>query len=61
VDSQSAVALTTKIFDEMKRDPKLGRADALRRSMQALIASGGRFAHPANRAHFVVVGAGADR
>ena len=32
----------------MKRDPRLGRAEALRRSMQALIASGGRFAHPAN-------------
>ena len=61
VDSASAVALTTKTFDEMKRDPKLGRAEALRRSMQALIASGGRFAHPANWAPFVVVGEGAAR
>jgi CHAT domain-containing protein len=59
VDSQSAVALTTKTFDEMKRDPKLGRAEALRLSMQALIAQGGRFAHPANWAPFVVVGEGA--
>jgi hypothetical protein len=48
VDSAAAVALTTKAFDEMKRDPRLGRAEALRRSMQALIASGGRFAHSAN-------------
>jgi len=42
------------------RDPKLGWAEALRRSMQALIASGGRFAHPANWAPFVVVGEGAE-
>jgi CHAT domain-containing protein len=61
VDSQSAVALTTKIFDEMRRDPSLKRAEALRRSMQALIASGGRFAHPANWAPFVLVGEGAVR
>jgi CHAT domain-containing protein/tetratricopeptide (TPR) repeat protein len=59
VDSASAVALTIKTFDEMKRDPTLGRAEALRRSMQALIASGGRFTHPANWAPFVVVGEGA--
>jgi CHAT domain-containing protein len=59
VDSASAVALTTKTFDEMKRDPKLGRAEALERSMQALIANGGRFSHPANWAPFVVVGEGA--
>ena len=45
----------------MKGDPKLGRAEALRRSMQALIASRGRFAHPANWAPFVVVGEGAAR
>jgi CHAT domain-containing protein len=61
VDSASAIALTTKIFDEMKRDPKLGRAEALKRSMQALIASGGRFSHPANWAPFVVVGEGGAR
>ena len=34
VDSQSAVALTTTIFTEMERDPKIGRAEALRRSMR---------------------------
>ena len=46
----------------MKRDPKLGRAEALRRSMQTSeVASGGRFAHPANWAPFVVVGEGAAR
>jgi CHAT domain-containing protein/tetratricopeptide (TPR) repeat protein len=61
VDSAAAVALTSKIFDEMNRDSKLGRAEALRRSMQALIAQGGRSSHPANWAPFVVVGEGAAR
>ncbi|MGD9922241.1 MAG: tetratricopeptide repeat protein, partial [Pseudorhodoplanes sp.] len=61
VDSAAAVALTTRTFDEMKRERKLGRAEALRRSMQVLIASGGRFAHPAYWAPFVVVGEGAAR
>ena len=58
VDSHSAVALTTKAFAEMQRDPKIGRAEALRRSMRALVDSGGRWAHPANWAPFVLVGEG---
>lgn len=53
------MALTTTLFDEMKRDRMLGRAEALRRAMQALIAGGGRLAHPALWAPFVVVGEGA--
>jgi CHAT domain-containing protein len=36
----------------------MGRAEAMRRSMQALIARGGSLAHPANWAPFVVVGEG---
>jgi CHAT domain-containing protein len=44
--------------DEIKADPKIGRAETLRRSMLLLIAADG-FAHPANWAPFVVVGEGA--
>ena len=40
VDSQETVSLVTKLFDEMKADSKLPRADALRRSMLALEAKG---------------------
>jgi CHAT domain-containing protein/tetratricopeptide (TPR) repeat protein len=58
VDSDAAVALVTGAFAELKRDPGLGRAEALRRAMLALIAQGGRMAHPASWAPFVVVGEG---
>jgi CHAT domain-containing protein len=44
----------------MARDPKVGRAEALRRSMLALIEKGEPHeAHPAYWAPFVVVGQGA--
>jgi CHAT domain-containing protein/Tfp pilus assembly protein PilF len=59
VDSQATVTLVTKAFDEIKSNSRIGRAEALRRSMLALIASGGSNAHPANWAPFVVVGEGA--
>src|SRR5262249_23530746 len=59
VDSQATVSLVTKAFEEIRADSKLGRAQALQRSMLALIASGGRSAHPASWAPFVVVGEGA--
>ena len=59
VDSQATVAIVTKAFDEIKSNSRIGRAEALRRSMLALIASGGSNAHPANWAPFVVVGEGA--
>jgi CHAT domain-containing protein len=59
VDSESAVALTTKAIADMTANLKLGRAAALQRSMLALIDRGGRFTHPANWAPFVVVGEGA--
>jgi CHAT domain-containing protein len=52
------VQLITKAFDELKADLMLGRAEALHRSMLALIERGG-YAHPANWAPFVVVGEGA--
>jgi CHAT domain-containing protein len=59
VNSDATVKLIIKAFDEIKADPKIGRAVALRRSMLALIASNDRNAHPANWAPFVVVGEGA--
>jgi CHAT domain-containing protein len=58
VDSGATVKLITKTFDEMKGNPEIGRSEALRRSMLALITAGGRNAHPANWAPFVVVGEG---
>ena len=42
----------------MKANPKIGRAEALRSSIAALIARGGRFAHPSVWAPFVLVGNG---
>jgi CHAT domain-containing protein/Tfp pilus assembly protein PilF len=59
VNSDAAVRLTTTAFAELKADPAIGRAEALRRSMLALIEKGGGYAHPANWAPFVVVGEGA--
>ena len=59
VDSRATVSLITKAFSEIRADVKIGRSEALRRSMLALIGSGGRNAHPTNWAPFVVVGEGA--
>jgi CHAT domain-containing protein len=58
VNSEATVQLITKAFDEIKSDPKIGRAEALRRSMLALADQGGFYAHPANWGPFVVVGEG---
>jgi CHAT domain-containing protein/tetratricopeptide (TPR) repeat protein len=58
VDSDATVALVTGAFAELKRDPGIGRAEALRRAMLALVAQGGRMAHPSSWAPFVVVGEG---
>lgn len=58
VDSQATVSLITSAFNALKSDPKIGRAEAMRRAMVNLIKRGGRNAHPANWAPFVVVGEG---
>jgi CHAT domain-containing protein/tetratricopeptide (TPR) repeat protein len=65
VDSDGAVKLTTRTIAELQRDPKIGRAEALRRSMLALMADTSRpanwtpAAHPSIWAPFVLVGEGA--
>lgn len=60
VQSEAAVKLTTKMFDETTRNPSLGRTEALRRSMMSLIEdmSEETNAYPAIWAPFVVVGEG---
>ena len=59
VGSDAAVKLTTRAFAEMKADPKIGRAEALRRSMRELIGKGSLVdTHPSQWAPFVVVGEG---
>lgn len=60
VDSDAAVRLTTGAFSELAAHPGIGRAEALRRSMKALIAdrSSSRNADPAVWAPFVLVGEG---
>lgn len=60
VDSDAAVRLTTGAFAELTAHPGIGRAEALRRSMKALIAdrSSPRNADPAFWAPFVLVGEG---
>ena len=63
VDSAAATRLTTSIFDRLKADPKLGRAEALRQSMLAYLndASSPRNAYPAFWAPFALIGEGAAR
>jgi CHAT domain-containing protein len=58
VSSEAAVALTTRMFDESAKGAS--KAEALRRSMLALMARTDKpyFAHPALWAPFVVVGEG---
>jgi CHAT domain-containing protein len=59
VGSDAAVKLTTKAFAELKSNPGIGRAEAFRRSMHALIRHGAPHeAHPTMWAPFVVVGEG---
>jgi CHAT domain-containing protein len=60
VNSAAAVSLITRAVNEIARDKSVGRADALRRAMLALIDKGRPYeAHPAYWAPFVVVGEGA--
>jgi CHAT domain-containing protein/tetratricopeptide (TPR) repeat protein len=59
VASDSTVKLITKAIAELKADPNIGRAEALRRSMLAIIDTGKDYeAHPAFWAPFVLVGEG---
>ena len=59
VDSQATVALMTRLFAELKADPKIGRAEALRRAMRWLLADGSLpDAHPSAWGPFVLVGKG---
>jgi CHAT domain-containing protein len=61
VNSDAAVKLTIGAFAELHADPKIGRAEALRRSMVALITKGRpEEAHPEYWAPFVPVGEGRD-
>ena len=62
VYSDATVKLITMAIREMASNPKVGRAEALRRSMLALIDKGEPHeAHPAFWAPFVVVGEGSAR
>ncbi|UPJ51799.1 CHAT domain-containing protein [Bradyrhizobium sp. 200] len=58
VRSDAAVAITTGAIDAMMSHPDIGRAEGLRRSLSALIAKGGDYAHPSAWAPFVLVGNG---
>jgi CHAT domain-containing protein len=69
VDSAATVKLTTSAFralktDQKESDQKIGRAEALRCAMLAMIDGAGTSGNPANEAHplywapFVVVGEG---
>jgi CHAT domain-containing protein/tetratricopeptide (TPR) repeat protein len=59
VASDATVKLITKAIAELKANPKIGRAEALRRSMLSMINTGKDYeAHPAFWAPFVLVGEG---
>jgi CHAT domain-containing protein len=59
VASDSTVKLITKAMAELKASPKIGRAEALRRSMLSMIDTGKDYeAHPTFWAPFVLVGEG---
>ena len=58
VPSEAAKRLTTSMFANLKRDPSIGRSEALRRSMMALAANN-NFSHPIHWAPFILVGEGA--
>ena len=60
VDSEAATRLATSTFDLLKADPKLGRAEALRRAMLAYLGdtSSPRNAYPALWGPFALIGEG---
>ena len=57
VDSEASVRLTTRMLSEREKNPGVGRAEALRRSMLNLMDDDG-YNHPIFWAPFVVVGEG---
>jgi CHAT domain-containing protein len=63
VDSEAATRLTTSTFDILKADPKIGRAEALRRAMLGYLndASSPKNAYPAFWGPFALIGEGAAR
>ena len=62
VNSDAATRLSTAIFDRMKADPKLGRAEAMRQVMLAYLSdsSSRRNIYPAYGGPFALVGEGAE-
>jgi tetratricopeptide (TPR) repeat protein len=60
VGSKAAVELTIDTFAELAKDPSIGRAEALRRSMMAMLdpSQPAEFAHPLAWAPFVLAGEG---
>jgi CHAT domain-containing protein/Tfp pilus assembly protein PilF len=59
VNSDAAVRLTTKAFAELRANPKIGRAEAMRRSMLHVITRGAdQEVHPAYWGPFSLVGEG---
>jgi CHAT domain-containing protein/tetratricopeptide (TPR) repeat protein len=63
VDSAAATRLTTSTFDRLKKDPRIGRAEALRQAMLAYLddASSPRNAYPAFWGPFALIGEGVSR
>jgi CHAT domain-containing protein len=58
VDSEATVTLVKGMFEALNADVSIGRGEALRRSMNSLIASGIANSHPAVWAPFVTIGEG---
>ena len=60
VQSQAAIKLTVTAIEQLRGNPAIGRAEALRRSMLAMISKGASSgnAHPQVWAPFVIIGEG---